>query len=58
MNFYVFDQGFGVMAESEEAARQTVRDQWADEHIGDPEEAAKGKLMTVVGPNKLVPFFC
>lgn len=58
MILYIFQDGYGVMAESEEAARQTVRDQWSDECVGDPEDAAKCTIIQIVTANKLVMFFC
>jgi len=64
MMFYVFSDGFGVMAESEESARQTVREQWTSGGFwgegchGDPGEAAAQEIVGVVPPNSLVLFFC
>lgn len=58
MKFYVFSEGFGVMAHSEALARETVRQEWAKDHIGDPEEAAQSEIIQVFKANQLVSFFC
>jgi len=64
MKFYIFSEGFGVMAESEDAARRAVREQWSmdtaasPECCGDPEQFAASELLMAVGPDVLVSFFC
>lgn len=63
LKFYVFGQAFGVMAESEEAARKVAREQWSEYFVGSfndsPDAIAPdmGEIIMVIEPNKIVPFF-
>lgn len=56
MRFYVFSEGFGVMAESEEDARTAARAQWSEHFIGKFDEGEA--VLMVVEANTLLPFFC
>lgn len=58
MKFYVFEQAFGVMAETEEDARAAAREQWGEHFVGSFESATDGKILMVVEANTIVEFFC
>jgi len=57
MKFYVFDEGFGVMAESEEEARAAAREQWRIHFCGTFDSRPQ-PILQVVEANTLIPFFC
>lgn len=55
MKFYVFEDAFGIMAPSEEVARQAAHEQWSEHFVG--EFNRESAILCVMEPLRLVPFF-